>query len=50
MNETRDVTLLILPVLGISLILCLVKARGKVVENEKGQKTIYVSKYELVPQ
>jgi len=50
MNKTSDVTLLILPVPGISFLLSLVNVRGKVVENEKMQKTIYVSKYELVPQ
>jgi hypothetical protein len=50
MNKTRDVTLLILPALGISFLLSLVNVRRKVVANKKRQKTIYVSKYELVPQ
>jgi hypothetical protein len=27
-----------------------VNVRGKVIENENGQKTVYVSKYQLVPQ
>jgi len=27
-----------------------VNVRGRIVESENGQKTIYVSKYELVPQ
>jgi hypothetical protein len=27
-----------------------VSASGRIVEDEKGQKTIYVSKYQLVPQ
>jgi hypothetical protein len=50
MNETRDLKLLILLVLGITFLLSLTFLHCEVAEGQQGQNTIRVSVYKLVPQ